>query len=276
MKKRTIFLLIFFHLQLLSECLFAQKKDSLFQYPKESAMLLGAGTNLSSTVDAGMSPHLYKGWGATAVFGYVRRSDKHLHEVHGRFDYGKQNNTYEFSGNSLEGLLVEGNYFYGYKLSALSRKKTFFYVGPVWSNLWSLRTNNAYTNNSIHNDYYSSLSLGATIRTERAIWNRQFSFYWHAFIPTISYVIRPLYASSSLSGTLGVDEPGFFDYLRSGKISSEHRGFNNNFAIEFALRNNNKLRLNYQWNYRNNNGVNQVQLAHHTLSFSTMLNFRKP
>jgi hypothetical protein len=240
----------------------------------ESLLHIGGGGYRGSTLDRAMSPHLYRGFGGGAIMGYVYRTSFWSHEVSINGQYAEQTNQFEFSNNTLDNIAVEVNYFVGVRVYELFNGHVRANAGLSWYNQWSLRINNAYTNNAFYNDYYSSIKPTLALRADVPLFGRILSLYQQAMYSSMSYVVRPIFASTTHRNALGVEDDGLWEFISSGEFQgmSIHRSAVCNTTIEYGFKNGNKVRLGYQWNYQHNKGINPVQLAGHQLNFGVMMN----
>ena len=238
---------------------------------------LGVGATLPKFLDESSSALRYQGYAASVTAGLVwaHPDTTGRHIAHIRFDYG-QMSAFSFAFADLTSFRFEGNYSYERPLRPLWRDQLKWYAGANLGGLWTLWQFQNFSNNAFNNSFYFSLSPQTTIEYPFRLWNRRFQVSYSAFLPLLTFAVRPSYGTTRLPDFLDEerDEP-IRQFLGSGRVTSLNHFFrySNTLALEYALRNTNRLRLSYTWNFVRYNEPRLVQSASHNITLAIMFNF---
>jgi len=235
---------------------------------------IGAGFTRPVAYDKSFSTIVYDGMAATGLAQYHRRKPSFLDHLDLRFDYGELSNETSF------GVAVyyraEVNYSYQRYIKTFWKDRIRWYVGGSFNNLYTLLQYRDFNNNSFNNGAYISLSPQTSLVYDFTVFGRDFRAQASAFIPLLTFAMRPAYGSSNFFGFLDDQRDDTFQQLlESGQLTSLNRFFrySNTFSLEYPLKKNpNRLRLSYEWNYLRYTEPRLIQTATHTIAFSTMLN----
>ena len=238
---------------------------------------LGIGATLPKFLDQSFSALRYQGYAASVTAGLVWANPDTTarHLAHARFDYG-QMSAFSFAFADLDAFRFEAHYSYETRMKPLWKDRLRWYVGGNLSGLWTLWQFQNYSNNAFNNSFYFSLSPQTTLEYPFRLWKRNFQVSYSAFLPLLTFAIRPSYGTTRLPEFIDSerDEP-VQQFLGSGRVTSLNRFFrySNTLALEYALRNTNRLRLSYTWNFIRYNEPRLVQSASHNITIATMFNF---
>ena len=238
---------------------------------------LGVGATLPKVLDESSSALRYQGYAASVTTGLVWATPDTTarHIAHVRFDYGLMS-AFSFASADLESFRFESNYSYEKQLRPLWKDRLRWYVGGNFSGLWTLWNFQNFSNNAFNNSFYFSLSPQTTLEYPFRLWKRNFQVSYSAFLPLWTFAVRPAYGTTRLPEFLDEerDEP-VQQFLGSGRLTSLNHFFrySNTLALEYALRNTNRLRLSYTWNFVRYDEPRLVQSASHNITIATMFNF---
>jgi hypothetical protein len=234
----------------------------------------GGGYTHPVLYDASYSAIIYRGMAATAVAQYHRRKPSFLDHLDFRFDYGELSNETSFAVVAY--YRGEGNYSYQKHLKNIWQDRLEWYAGGSINFLYTLHQYRDFSNNSFNNSAYSSISPQSSLVYNFSLWNRDFRAQVSAYIPILTFAMRPSYGSSNFFGFLDDERDDTFrQLLESGKLSTLNSFFrySNTFSLEYKLKKNpNRLRLSYEWNYVRYNEPRLTQMATHNITFATMFN----
>ena len=238
---------------------------------------LGVGGSLPTFLDESFSALRYRGYAASVTTGLVwaRPDTTARHVAHVRFDYG-QMSAFSFALADLNSFRLETNYTYEQQIKPLWKDRLRWYVGGSFNGLWTLWQFQNFSNNAFNNSFYFSLSPQTTLEYPFRLWKRSFQVSYSAFLPLLTFAVRPAYGTTRLPEFLDEerDEPTQ-QFLGSGRLTSLNRFFrySNTIALEYALRNTNRLRLSYTWNFVRYDEPRLVQSASHNVTIATLFNF---
>ena len=171
---------------------------------------------------------------------------------------------------------VEVNYSYQKYLKNIWKDRLRWYVGASFNSLYALLQYQEFNNNSFNNSAYVSLSPQTSLVYDFKLLGRDFRAQASAYIPILTFAMRPSYGSSNFFGFLDDQRDDTArQLLESGKVVTLNKFFrySNIFSLEYPLKKNpNRLRLSYEWNYTRYSEPRLVQMATHNITFSTMLN----
>jgi hypothetical protein len=240
-------------------------------YLQGKFITVGVGGGHASLQDQGISPLLYSGAGGAAQIGYSSYTAKAVHHAYIRFDFNSL--LSEVSGGTIYSYQTTGSYQYFNNKFDFSTAKINWSPGLFLDFNWALRDHTTYTNNSLHIDTRIAFSPAINVNREFKLWKRQFEIGGTWSIPVISYVSRPLFASTQFPATVNKEEPKWFDYIAEGSFYSlgKNRKINMQSYLVYRFKNNNGLRFDYYWSFANLNADNPIKNAGHTFLISTML-----
>ncbi len=237
---------------------------------------IGFGYTLPKFFDRSFSSLRYQGHAASVVGGFHFRKDSStLEHIDLRFDYG-QMSAFAFEFADVNSFRIEGNYSYKKRIRDIWQNRLQWFVGGSINTLYTLWDFSNFSNNSFNTSLYISLSPATSLVYPFKLWNRQFRASYSAYLPLLTFAVRPSYGTTRLPGFLDDerDEP-LAQFFESGSITSFNKFFrySNTWSLEYFLSNRNRLRLSYEWNYVRYSEPRLVQAASHNIVFGTMFNF---
>lgn len=244
---------------------------------KPRHVTLGVGYTLPKFLDESFSALRYQGHAGSVSGGLVwANADTTARHAGGvRFDYG-QMSAFSFAFADVNAFRFEGNYSYEKLLKLLWNNRLQWYVGGNFSGLWTLWQFQNYSNNAFNNSFYFSLSPQTTLEFPFRLWKHYFRVSYSAFLPLLTFALRPSYGTTRFPEFLDDErDESVQQFLESGRLATLNNFFrySNTLALEYALRNTNRLRLSYTWNFVQYNEPRLVQSASHNITLSTMFNF---
>ena len=237
---------------------------------------LMAGYTLPKFLDKSASSLRYQGHALSFVGGFHFRKDSSvLNHLDARFDYG-QMSAFAFEYADVNYYRTEVNYSYKRHVRNLLQNRLHWFAGGSVNGLWMLWNFENYSNNSVNNSVYLSLSPATSLVYPFTLWNRRFQLDYSANLPLLTFAVRPSYGTTRLPGFLDDErEEPIAQFFESGQLTSFNKffRFSNTFSLEYVLNNNNRLRLSYEWNYLRYSEPRLVKAASHNIVIGTMFNF---
>ncbi len=237
---------------------------------------IGVGYTLPKFLDKGFSSLRYQGHAASVVGGFhFRKDSSKLQHIDLRFDYG-QMSAFAFEFADVNYFRIEGNYSYQKRIKNIWQDRLQWFVGGSVNTLYTLWDFSNFSNNAFNTSLYVSLSPTTSLAYPFKLWSRQFRATYSAYLPLLTFAVRPSYGTTRLPGFLDDerDEP-VAQFFESGSLTSLNKFFrySNTWSLEYFLSNRNRLRLSYEWNYVRYSEPRLVQAASHNITIGTMFNF---
>lgn len=222
-------------------------------------------------LDQGISPLLYNGSGGSVQLAYLKENQKIYAQIYARFDLNLLQSA--ISGAEMISYHTELSYQHYFKRFSLSSRKTKLYPGISGFVNWGIRNHTSYTNNSYHIDTRISIAPSVAAKRDFNLWGRDFTLGSQLHLPLISYVGRPLYASTKFPSLVANDDPKWYDYISEGKLYSLGGSFTikTQTFLKFQFNNGNAVKLDYFWSYSSLQDVNPIKTGEHALLISTIL-----
>ncbi len=237
---------------------------------------IGFGYTLPKFFDQSFSSLRYQGHAASVAGGlHFRKDSSTLEHIDLRFDYG-QMSAFAFEFADVNSFRIEGNYSYKKRIKDLWQDRLQWFVGGSINTLYTLWDFSSFSNNSFNTSLYISLSPATSLVYPFKLWNRQFRATYSAYLPLLTFAVRPSYGTTRLPGFLDNErEEPVAQFFESGSITSLNKFFrySNTWSLEYFLSNRNRLRLSYEWNYVRYSEPRLVQAASHNIVIGTMFNF---
>lgn len=238
---------------------------------------LGVGYTLPKFLDESFSALRYQGHAGSVTAGvtWAKPDTTARHVGHIRFDYG-QMSAFSFIYADLTSFRIDGQYVYEKRIKLLLRDRLRWYVGGNVSGLWTLWQFQNFSNNAFDNSFYFSLSPHTTLEYPFRLWKRSFQVSYAAFLPLLTFAVRPSYGTTRFSQFLDDErDESLRQFVGSGRFATLNHFFrySSTLALEYALKNTNRLRLAYTWNFVRYDEPRLVQAASHNITIVTMFNF---
>lgn len=253
------------------------KQDSIPNIKKNRVSLdISGGASYFYLRDEGMSYLIYKGYNFTGNTRLLIENKKAKQAVNISAHTGNlQNKRFPQNRSQVSNLRLDVEYYYLRKIHQLNFLPIDLYLGGSFYTFGNLRTHNRYGNNAYNYDVSSGLNISFLADYPFELFKRKFKLNYRALSPFYAYNVRPSFASSLPSGFLDQSGSNFKDAVSSGHHATVNKFFrwNNEFELQFYLKNNNAIKLTYIWDYYQMNDIHLVQVATHSLLIGTMFKF---
>jgi hypothetical protein len=237
----------------------------------------GAGAAYRSFVDEVMSPIAYSKIGATASIANIKTNETKYVELYFQGSYMEMNRPSEAlvkaRTKSINGLM---DYRYMYKLAVPFLNDGIYDVraGGMLSTQFSLKDAEHLGNSSKVNEYAASLGVTAKIARQQFTNDRKTYLIWELSIPFIASLSRPGYMNQPTS--LSNDRTAIENLFENNAVGTfgKYLRLNSRVSYMYSIKNGNKLRLTYQWDYNKMKGVSgKVYTVEHSLILTYMFNY---
>ncbi len=225
--------------------------------------------------DNATSPLIYKGLNFSSDLRIMFLNNKMRHGAILGFNYGKLKPVSIYNSSRIENIGTGIDYFYLRKFSEINDKNITLFAGLSINIGGNIRDHSRYVNNSISYEQVNSLNINFQSEYNFTLFKRDFQLIYRTYSPFYAFVLRPSFASSVPEGFIDQTGNNFKAYLESCNHLTFNKYFrwNNSFDLCYILKNGNKLRLSYGWDFYNIDILHNVKSANHKLLFSTMFNF---
>jgi len=228
----------------------AQQENVEGQY-----LQMSVGGKMNRLYDSSIGSMHYQGMTASSRISYINNSENLRWWTELAFDGGFYNSTEFPSISNRVANQVSGGYNFGL-------------VKPLYKfndhlNVWggmSLTGRYAYnqilhySNSADNYTFLNNIGVSGLLNYSFKMADRQFFLEWFMNIPIATYYMRPGYSVNFPDDGLG--ETGFTSFNQFYEIDSEIR-------LVFPLRNENKIALEYHWDYYSLDTTNKVQYGSH-------------
>ncbi len=225
--------------------------------------------------DQATSPLIYSGLNFVSQAKLSFLSEKMRHGFEFYFSYGNLNPYSSVSSANLENMTGEINHYYVRLIKKFDDIPLSIFAGASINIRGGFRDHSRFTNNSFSFDQTNSLNLNLMAEYPFNVFGRDFLLSYRSFVPVYAFIVRPAFASSTPSGFTNGSGNDFADYLNSGfhaTINSFFR-WNNSFELQYKIRNSNRIKLSYSWDYYKIGGLKTMESASHYVMFGTMFSF---
>lgn len=269
---------VFFAILLICLCssvvLYAQDETAGVRY-----FNMETGVSFPKYLDEAISSLRYQGPASSSGGGFLFRNAQRIHQVDVFFDYGFLDN--DANGATMTEYNTTINYSYQRFIKTVTLDflpgELQWYAGGTFSGFWVLLDHASFTNNSLNSSVYFTLNPSTTFLYDFTLWNQKFTAHASAFLPLLSYAVRPAYGSNKFEGFLDdPDDKPVSSFFESGQVVSLNKFFRLNtlYTLEYHLKNNNALRLRYMWDfYTFNETARKAKAASHMFTIGTMFSF---
>lgn len=237
----------------------------------------GAGAAYRSFVDEVMSPLKYSKIGATASITNIKTNETKYTELYFQGSYLEMNRPSDAlvkaHTKSINGLM---DYRHMYKLDVPFLNDGIYDVraGAMLSTQFSLKNAEHLGNSSKVNEYAASLGLTGKIARQQITNDRKTYLIWEVSLPFIASIGRPGYMNQPTS--LTNDRSTFESLFENNAVGTFGKFFRLNSRISYlySIKNGNKLRFTYQWDYYKMKGISgKVYTAEHSLILTYLFNY---
>lgn len=238
---------------------------------------IGSSLGLSGSVikDLGMSPLTYSGSNFRTNISFLRTNQNRIFEFRFDLDLGAMGNQFS-SSNIVDyyGMYQSTSYLWNLPVSLPWESRLF--LGGSLDLISANRFHNAYSNNAYNFDFTATLSPVLKSQSPFSLFNQDFSAGMSLRLPFVTYSIRPAFNSSVGSGFLDEYESIWEALYNSSKLRGPSQSFITQFSssLNWHIRNNNRIKLEYRWLYYSIDGQNPIQAANHAITVTTLFAFK--
>lgn len=235
----------------------AQEQDGFY-------LPMGFTYAFETVKDNSLSPVSYSGHLGGLHLGFYFQNENWLSELNlgaaGAYQYPDVER--DISLSQTLSIISRGAYSLSYQV--FEKDEWRFFAGLLSLNSFDYRNHNRYGNSQ--DNYAAFLSAGPALTTQRGfgLWDQDFLFQYQLGIPVGTYYFRPSYIRPYFNDAPG--SKGFAWWGDYFEISSRA-------DLAWILKNENQLRLSYNWGYSQLDKLNKVQLATHYLALTSVFKF---
>ena len=235
---------------------------------------VGVGATYRSFLDQGLSNLTYRKPGATVYLENLKTDDMKFTDLSIQASYltmqRKTNDLTPGEAKSFKGVI---DYRHTYKINVLNENVYDVRLGAVLSGLVDIRNMPQLNYSAQSYEHAFSLGFHGKIARSKNMNSRNGSIIWDLSIPFVSEIGRPPYNNTNgeydpsykpLKGFFGKDEIATF--RKFFRITSR-------VHWQYPLKNGNKIRFSYTWDYYKMKGATTVYSAEHTLTAAFLLNY---
>ncbi len=238
---------------------------------------LGGGWALSGMRDEGLSPLYYSGSHIYAGTGVRSFSDTRLLVADMDFITGIISPAInpELTDSHMRNANMQINVAYLRPAGKVFNDYLSLFLGGSIGSEFAYYRHNQFINNAITVYSINTVNLDSQVSYSFSGKQREYLIALRAYLPVVSFLIRPDFAYIMPSGFLDHSTGNLKSLINSMEISSLNRYFslNSNLYFEYALSNSNALRVQYKWQFSNHRDQNRLTSATHGIMLQTMFNF---
>jgi|LGVF01.1.fsa_nt_gb hypothetical protein len=214
-----------------------------------------AGAKMNTLYDSSIGSKHYKGLVGSTRIAYRNNSPNLQWWAELDFDGGYYN-SYNFpSITDRVANQISGGYNFGFVRSLHKfSNELYFYGGASVTGRYAYNQILHYSNSQDNYTFLNNLGLNGMLHYTFNMMDRWWSLEWFVNLPVATYYMRPGYSVNFPENKLG--ETGFTTFNQFFEVDSEIR-------LVFPLMNENKIALEYHWDYYSLNTLNKVQYASH-------------
>lgn len=227
------------------------------------------------TIDKGVGNYIAKdafntsiyssGYGFVGGFSIEKIYDHKITQSIQRFDLGALNLTnVVFNFNQI------GKEYWRWK----NFKSGDLYLGYCYDALFNNRIQTTFINNSLSYEWGASFAISTHFEKAFRWKKRNFLFTYQADLPLINYIYRPHYVSSNIPSVEEDEDFTVLSILTGGEVLTpiHWTAFSNQTALMMRIKNDNAIRLSYDWQVYKYQKEDPSFFAAHRLVFSLMVN----
>lgn len=240
-------------------------------HPKMTYLGITSGVVPSSFRDFATSPLFYQGEPLHFGLGHLEMSPKRESSIRVSYTFGKFSSPSLTSDIKSDVKIITVNYHELFELSPLSSKKLNVKIGGKLLSTINIRANNSFGNNSTGFEVISNLCFSAkgTRSFEFGKKNFKNNLSLGLNMGLVNTAFRNKYIYTSHAPLL--NEDNIYDGYELTLFTGFR--FNSTLAYTFWLKNNNGLRLSYEWDiYGTGQGTNRFEMAAHFINLALLFN----
>ena len=216
---------------------------------------ISGGGKYNNLYDSSIGSQHYKGLVASTRIAYRNNSMNLRWWTELEFDGGYYN-SYNFpSITDRVANQVSGGYNFGFvKPLHKFSNEFYFWGGMSLTGRYAYNQILHYSNSADNYTFLNNIGVNGLLHYTFRMMDRWWSLEWFMNVPIATYYMRPGYSINFPEDKLG--ETGFTSFNQFYEIDSEIR-------LVFPLKNENKIALEYHWDYYSLNTSNKVQYGSH-------------
>jgi hypothetical protein len=238
---------------------------------------LGGGWALSGMRDEGLSPLYYSGNHIYASSGLRSSTDTRMLFADIGFITGIISPAInpELTDSHMRNVNLQLNVAHLRQAGEWFNDYLSLFLGGSIGSEFAYYRHNQFINNSITVYSVNSLNLDTRVSYRFSVNQRGYLIALRAYMPVVSFLIRPDFAYIMPSGFLDHSTGNLKSLINSLEITSLNRFFSlhSNLSFEYTLSNRNALRVQYKWQFSNHRNQNRLTSATHGIMLQTMFNF---
>ncbi|HKM94230.1 MAG TPA: hypothetical protein VJY41_11310 [Prolixibacteraceae bacterium] len=211
---------------------------------------------ISAERDYGFSPLRYIGaeWGGGLT--YIKQNNVKTSWVNLNFQTGNLSNQFETAMQVYSGNIITYNFYHAHKLP-----NSGWHWGWANNNEFELRNNEAITNFNNRNEYFTSFGPAIRYQLPFGLFKRNFSFQAIGNVQLLGFTVLSSYVSPSPSGFVSDKQSFLKSTFSSLGVFYPGNAINAGYkaGLEYEFKSQNKLTLNYEYNYLRIKGEHIVE-----------------
>ncbi|MCK5824071.1 MAG: hypothetical protein KAG96_01545 [Ichthyobacteriaceae bacterium] len=216
-----------------------------------------AGTKIKTLYDNSVSSIHNTGLTAGTMLSYYNNKPNRRWWVEMNFDGGFYNSNYK-NFPSIEHRSIDniaGGYNIGF-VAPIYKITREFYVWGGFSATGNYQHNNflSFSNSSNNYTLLNNIGLNGMLHYTFNAIDKWWALEWHFNIPVATYYMRPGYSVNFIENSIG--DKNLVSFGKSQQFTSK-------LKIVLPLHNENKIALEYNWDFYSLNTLNKVQYASH-------------
>lgn len=244
---------------------------------KNRHLVFGGGWTYLGLRDQGLSSLYYDGGHAYINAGYLNRVEDKTNSVNFSFLTGKITPAInpELTASEMKIIGAEINVSQMRSAGTLINGKGFFLIGGSSETVLTNYEHNQFTNSSLTNLFFSTLNLSSSLSYPFIRDEQKYLLEFQMHLPLVAFIIRPSYAYIKPAGFEEHTTGNLQSLINSIEVSTFNvfSRISSQLSLEYPLKNNNALRIEYRWKYFSHHNDNPIKSASHGIIVQTMFNF---
>ncbi|MCK5782343.1 MAG: hypothetical protein KAH10_07110 [Flavobacteriales bacterium] len=234
---------------------------------RERYLQFSTGAKISTLSDKSVSTLHYKGNALAARFAYLDISENLRWWTELEFDGGYSNSYNYPSITDRAANHISGGYNFGIQKPVYKfNDKLNLWLGASLSGRYTYNQFVNYSNSQDNYTFLNNLGVNSLLNYSFMLFDRPWYLEWYMNVPLATYYMRPGYSISYPDGMLG--DSGFASFGSFLELDSELR-------LVFPFKNDNKISLEYHWDYYSLNNDNKVQNSSHAIFLTAYFKLSK-
>jgi hypothetical protein len=227
--------------------------------------------------DMGISPLYYSGSHVLAGAGYRSQSQKVMNHLDLTFMAGSLFPAIypDLASSRMESIKTSASYSRLWFTGKSSNQKLGWHLGGRWNTQFAHYRHNQFVNSEINQYFIGTIGASGMLTYPVSGNERKHLMIFQIHLPLAAAIVRNSYAYIKPAGFLEHENSRLQSILNSIEYASPKNFFNleTDFSFEYSMRNNNRLRIGYRWEYMGHRNYNTLKSATHGIILQTMFNF---